>query len=295
MSSNKKYYWLKLKDDFFDEKYVKALRRLPQGDSLVIVYLKMQLKSLKTEGIIKYEGIMPDCISELSMALDEDENITKLAVEALIRFGAIERWENDTLYMVAMQQLIGSETQGAERVRKHRALKEKEQLALQCNTDVTKRNTDVTKCNTEIDIDIDKDTDIEKDKEKIKKIDYQQIADMYNETCVSLPRCTTLSNNRKKAIKARLNTYSIEDFKKLFTLAEQSDFLKGKNERNWSADFDWLLKDSNFVKVLEEKYKNRNTEQSKQPENKEEMSEADSLRSKGYNPGFCDWLESITL
>lgn len=293
MSSNKKYYWLKLKDDFFDEKYVKALRRLPQGDSLVIVYLKMQLKSLKTEGIIKYEGIMPDCISELSMALDEDENITKLAVEALIRFGAIERWENDTLYMVAMQQLIGSETQGAERVRKHRALKEKEQLALQCNTDVTKRNTDVTKCNTEIDI--DKDTDIEKDKEKIKKIDYQQIADMYNETCVSLPRCTTLSNNRKKAIKARLNTYSIEDFKKLFTLAEQSDFLKGKNERNWSADFDWLLKDSNFVKVLEEKYKNRNTEQSKQPEHKEEMSEADSLRSKGYNPGFCDWLESITL
>lgn len=292
MASNKKYYWLKLKDDFFDEKYVKALRRLPQGDSLVIVYLKMQLKSLKTEGVIKYEGIMPDCISELSMALDEDENITKLAVEALIRFGAIERWENDTLYMVAMQQLIGSETQGAERVRKHRELKKKEQLALQCNTDVTK-------CNTEIEIDIDiekdKDIDIEKDKEKIKKIDYQQIADMYNETCVSLPRCTTLSNNRKKAIKARLNTYSIEDFKKLFTLAEQSDFLKGKNERNWSADFDWLLKDSNFVKVLEEKYKNRNTEQKQPVENKQEMSEADSLRSKGYNPGFCDWLESITL
>lgn len=97
MGSPKRYYWLKLNDDFFDEKYVKALRRLPQGDSLVIVYLKMQLKSLKTEGIIKYEGIMPDCLTELAMVLDEDENVVKLAVESLIRFGAIERWENDTV------------------------------------------------------------------------------------------------------------------------------------------------------------------------------------------------------
>lgn len=122
--NTKKYFWLKLKDDFFDEKYIKALRRLPQGDSLVIVYLKMQLKSLKTEGIIKYEQILPDAISELAMLLDEDENIVRLAIGALIKFGIVERWENETFYMVAMQQLIGSETAGAARVRKHRALKE---------------------------------------------------------------------------------------------------------------------------------------------------------------------------
>ena len=122
--NTKKYFWLKLKDDFFDEKYIKALRRLPQGDSLVIVYLKMQLKSLKTEGIIKYEQILPDAVSELAMLLDEDENVVRLAIEALIKFGIVERWENQTFYMVAMQELIGSETAGAARVRKHRALKE---------------------------------------------------------------------------------------------------------------------------------------------------------------------------
>ena len=128
MSENtKKYFWLKLKDDFFDEKYIKALRRLPQGDSLVIVYLKMQLKSLKTEGIIKYEQILPDAVSELAMLLDEDENVVRLAIEALIKFGIVERWENQTFYMVAMQELIGSETAGAARVRKHRALKNKQE------------------------------------------------------------------------------------------------------------------------------------------------------------------------
>lgn len=160
--ANKRYYWLKLKEDFFSEKYVKALRRLPQGDSLVIVYLKMQLKSLKTEGVINYEGILPNCIAELAMTIDEDENVVRLAVEALINFGAIERWENDTLYMAAMQELIGSETAVAERVRKHRAL--------QCNTKTLLSNNDVTKRNTDIDIEKrDRDRDREKNINEQKK------------------------------------------------------------------------------------------------------------------------------
>lgn len=155
--AEKHYYWLRLKDNFFDEKYIKALRKLPQGDSLTIIYLKMQLKSLKTEGIIKYESILPDSISELAMVLDEDENIVKLAVEALVRFGVVERWENETFYMAAMQDLIGSESSSAERVRKHRASK-----MLQCNTPVTK-------CNTEIDIDKEIDIELKKDIESKAK------------------------------------------------------------------------------------------------------------------------------
>lgn len=85
-------------------------------------------------------------------------------------------------------------------------------------------------------------------------IDYQQIADMYNETCVSFPRLTKLSDSRKKAIRARLNTYTVEDFRKLFQMAESSSFLKGSNDRNWAATFDWLIKDSNMAKVLDGNY-----------------------------------------
>lgn len=89
---------------------------------------------------------------------------------------------------------------------------------------------------------------------KDKVVDYQLIADMYNETCVSFPRLTTLSDARKKAIKARMNTYSIGDFQRLFEKAEQSNFLKGANDRNWSATFDWLIKDTNMAKVLDGNY-----------------------------------------
>ena len=164
MAEEKRFFWLKLKENFFDEKYIKALRRLPQGDSLVIVYLKMQLKSLKTEGIIKYEGILPDSISELALVLDEDENIVKLTVEALVRYGVIERWENETFYMSAMQQLIGSETQAAARVRKHREAK-----ALQCNGDVTKCNTEIEK---------EKEIEIDKEKDNIS-VEFETLWKMY--------------------------------------------------------------------------------------------------------------------
>lgn len=85
---------------------------------------------------------------------------------------------------------------------------------------------------------------------------YKQIIDLYNDICVSFPRVTKLSENRKKALNARLKMYDIDDFKRLFELAEQNNFLKGGNDRNWSANFDWLIKDSNMAKVLDGNYNN---------------------------------------
>ena len=98
---------------------------------------------------------------------------------------------------------------------------------------------------------------IGKDRLGEDRVDYQQIADMYNDTCVSFPRLISLSDARKKAIKARLKTYSVEDFQLMFDKAEASDFLKGKNDRNWNATFDWMIKDSNMAKILDGNYDNR--------------------------------------
>ncbi|MEY8321882.1 hypothetical protein AAK894_12565 [Lachnospiraceae bacterium 46-61] len=90
--------------------------------------------------------------------------------------------------------------------------------------------------------------------EERKETVYQLIADMYNATCVSFPRCTRLSEAREKAIRARLKKYTVEDFKKVFETAENCDFLKGANRNNWSANFDWLIKDSSMAKVLDGNY-----------------------------------------
>lgn len=87
-----------------------------------------------------------------------------------------------------------------------------------------------------------------------ESVSCQQIVDLYHSVCKSYSSVRSLSDARKKAIKARLNTYSVEDFKTVFENAEASSFLKGKNDRNWTANFDWLIADKNFVKVLEGNY-----------------------------------------
>ena len=85
----------------------------------------------------------------------------------------------------------------------------------------------------------------------------QMIVDMYNSICVSYPKIRTLSEARKKAIRARKRIHSLDEFRTVFEKAEASDFLKGANNRNWSATFDWMIKDSNFTKILEGNYDNK--------------------------------------
>ena len=107
---------------------------------------------------------------------------------------------------------------------------------------------------------------------EVAPVQLQGIVDMFNEICKSYPKVTKLSAARQKAIKTRLKVYSIEDFRELFTMAEQSRFLKGGNNRNWSANFDWLIKDANMAKVLDGNYNdntNRNTYQN-EPESQED-------------------------
>ena len=82
-------------------------------------------------------------------------------------------------------------------------------------------------------------------------MEYQQIAALYNSICVSFPKLTKLSDKRKKSIRARFKQgYTLDDFKKVFELAEGSRFLKGGNSRNWHATFDWMIADANMAKVL---------------------------------------------
>lgn len=239
--ANKRYYWLKLKEDFFKSKEIKKLRTIAGGDTFVIIYLKIQLLSLKNEGKLFFDGIDNDFASELALEIDEDVENVRVTLNFLERCKLLECVAEDEYYLPIIPEITGSETQSTIRSRKSRAL--------QCNTYATLMQQN---CNKNATIEIEK--DIEKEIEKRDRTDYQQIADMYNETCVSFSRCTALSDKRKKAIKARLKTYSADDFRKLFEKAEKSSFLKGKNSRNWSANFDWLIKDENMAKVLDGNY-----------------------------------------
>ena len=92
---------------------------------------------------------------------------------------------------------------------------------------------------------------------KTDRTDYQAVLDAFHASCPSLPKVLKLSDSRKKAIKARLNDFGLDDIKRAFALTEQSDFLKGTNANGWQAGFDWLMKPANLTKVLEGNYENK--------------------------------------
>jgi predicted phage replisome organizer len=248
MADGKRYYWLKLYDDFFGSMRIKKLRKIAGGDTYLIIYLKMQLKAMKTGGVLEYTGLEDSFAEELALDLDEEADNVAITVNYLLSCGLMETSDQKEYFVPYAVLNTGSESASTQRVREHRAKK-----ALQCNTDETqvKRLCSVEK---------EKEKEIEIEIEKREKIGYQRIADMYNETCVSFPRLKSLSDSRKKAIKARMNTYSEDDFKLLFEKAEASSFLKGKNNRNWTATFDWLIKDANMAKVLDGNYDEKSTE-----------------------------------
>ena len=90
---------------------------------------------------------------------------------------------------------------------------------------------------------------------------------LYNELCPNLPKCIKHTDSRDKAISKIVKKYSLEDIKTVFTKANDSDFLIGKNDRGWTASIDFILRDDKFVSILEGKYdgKQRSNVSSEEP------------------------------
>lgn len=248
--------WIKLATQIFDNRKIKQIECMPAGDSIIVVWFKLLCLAgtVNNNGILSITEEIPYTekmlIAEFHM--EDKASTLSLALRTFEQFGMIEIIDN-IFYISSWEKYQNVE--GLEKIReqtRNRVSKHREnQKALSCNVTC---NDDVTHGNaTEEEID----KEIDKDIERNIKTDYQQIADMYNEICISFPRLTKLSNARKKAIGARLKEYGIDDFRNMFQLAESSNFLKGKNDRDWSATFDWLLKDSNMAKVLDGNYNNK--------------------------------------
>lgn len=157
MAVNRRYYWLQLKEDFFKSKEMKLMRKLPGGEELTIIYLKIMLASLPDEGKIYFEGLAEDLAEELALLIDEDTEAVRMALMFLTKKNLLTTNDNYQFTLEQVPEMIGSETASTRRSRKHREV----QKALQCNTDATKRNGDI-----EIDIDIEKDIELDQEQEQ---------------------------------------------------------------------------------------------------------------------------------
>ena len=174
MGQEKRYFWLKLPEGFFRQKEIKRLRKIAGGDTYTIIYLKMLLRSLSNNGVLFFDGVENDFVSELALDIDEDEENVGVTVQFLTKQGILEEINEDEYLLKTCAGMVGSEAANAERMRRHRKKLQTSQcdgVIAQSDSDVTNCDTCVITCDTEIDIekDIELDIEIEKSKNTLAK------------------------------------------------------------------------------------------------------------------------------
>lgn len=248
--------WIKITTDIFDDEKILMIETMPERDTILVIWFKLLCLAGKQNNCgVFIMGKIPYTDEMFAAIFHRPINTVRLALETFQRFGMIEI-VSDTVAIPNWNkhQSLDSYEKKKERDRIYQAERRAAQKALVEKS--SDKSSDVAISEGDKDLRI-------KNLDKEVRVNYQLIADMYNEICISFPRLTALSDSRKKAIKARMNTYTEDDFRTLFQKAEHSDFLKGKNKQDWRANFDWLLKDSNMAKVLDGNYDNKEVPQPK--------------------------------
>lgn len=292
MAEVKRYYWLRLHDDFFDSLRIKKLRQMAGGDTYTIIYLKMQLKAIRSGGTLTFTGIEKDFASELALDLGENADDVRVTLAFLQSCGLVECSDDINFFLPYAVENTGSETASAQRVREFR----QRSKALHCNTDETQvkqlcsaeieKEKEIEKYNTIVSPNGDTQVTQETASPSLPDCPYTEIMDLYNKICISFPRVIGIDGERKRAVSARWRTYkSLDPFRELFEIAEATLFLKGNNNRNWVANFDWMMKPGNFVKILEHRYDGTQQAQQQAPQTEYDKFMAGLARYCGEDDG----------
>lgn len=156
-----KFYWLQLKEDFFENDAIEWLEeQKPNGRDYAYFYLKLCLKSLKSNGIlIRKVGsiLIPYDNEKLAELTRMDFDTVTVAMELLKKIGLVKILQNGEIYINQLEELIGSKSLGAFKKQQQRSLGG--QMSAMCPP----------KCPPKIEIDIEKDIEKNIEKENIKE------------------------------------------------------------------------------------------------------------------------------
>lgn len=266
-----KYYWLKLQKDFFKRHDIRIVESMQNGKDYILFYLKLLVESVSHEGELRFSDAIPYDENMLATITNTNVDVVRSAMSIFQRLNMIEILTDETIYMVEVQKMIGSECESARRVREHRRMTkaletvdsvETVDKALHCNANVTK-------CNTEIDkeLEIEKDNIVSKDtiRKTVPTEVLQECISAWNSLSnLGIAQVSRLSSTsqRYKKLKSRIVEYGVDDYNKAIENIRHSSFLHGKNRQGWQITFDWFVSPNNFPKVLDGNY-----------------------LDKGYNPG----------
>ena len=159
--ADKKYYWLKLKRDFFKRHDIRIIEEMPNGKDYLLFYLKLLVESIDHEGELRFSDAVPYNEQMLSVITNTNIDVVRSAMKLFVELKMIDVLDDATIYMTEVNKLIGSAADNDNANRVRRCRERKKQEALQ---NVTKS---ITECNESKSI--EKELDKEKDNSKPKK------------------------------------------------------------------------------------------------------------------------------
>ena len=275
MADNKKYYYLKLKENFFDSPEIKVLEAMPNGYKYSNLLLKLYLKSLRFEGMVRLNEYIPYSIDMISAITGIDSDTVRVAFDIFKKLKLIEILDDGTIFMLDIQNFIGKSTTEADRKRKYRSkiedaknkactnsIPEQGQIAGQMSGQMSGQITDKStpEIEIELEIELEKELELESSTNSTTCCTKEQLKEIVNQwNSLNLQRVMSINQgtNRYKMIHTRIKEYGFQAVLQAIDNIRNSSFLRGQNKKNWIISFDWFIKPNNFIKVLEGNYKDK--------------------------------------
>lgn len=240
--------WIKITTDIFDDEKILLIESLPDSYAIITCWFKLLcLAGKQNNSGVFMMGRIAYTDKMLATIFRMKETTVTMALQTFQQFGMVEIVDGViTIPNWGKHQSLDAYEKKKERDRIYQAERRAAQRA------IAEKSSDTSSDVASLEEDIDKEREEELDNKK-ENISCQQVVDLYHSICISFPSVRSLSDARKKAIKARLKKYTLDDFQSVFENAEASSFLKGA-DGGWKASFDWLIKEANMLKVLEGNY-----------------------------------------
>ena len=172
-----KYYWLKLKKDFFKRHDIRIIEAMPNGKDYILFYLKLLVESVDHDGNLRFSDTIPYNAEMLSVITNTNTDIVKSALSVFVELKMIEVLDDSTIYMNEVSKMIGSASNNDNAIRQQRFRdNQKASKTGISDTTVTKSNASVTECVTKnnesksIEKEKEKDIELEKDNKQMSLI-----------------------------------------------------------------------------------------------------------------------------
>lgn len=207
LSDNKKYYYIRLKDSFFDSDEMKVMESMKDGYLYGNILLKLYLRSLKNNGCLMLNERIPYNAEMLATITGHQVGTVKQALTVFKDLGLIEVLDNGAIYMLDIQNFIGNGSSDGDSKRANRR-----GIADKCPTNVRQMSTIVRDRDIDRVRERDRDKDRNKDRDKERDRDTENIISFLNSTTGSKYKAST--DKTRKLIAARLaEGFTVDDFK----------------------------------------------------------------------------------